>query len=96
MRLILRYIRRRWWFLLLVAVMLALSFWIWRQALMPMPAAPQPQVPATAAHEARAPMWLSVVILAVYVAGMVYAMGKGSRILLRELGWFYDDPHESL
>jgi len=41
-------------------------------------------------------MWLSIVILAVYVVGMAYAMAKGSRILLRELGWFYDDPHESL
>jgi hypothetical protein len=85
------YVRRKWWFLLLLAVLLALNVWVWRQALMP---TPQPHAPASAAHETRAPMWLSYVILAVYVVGMVYAMGKGSRILLRELGWFYDDPHE--
>ena len=87
------YVRPKWWFLLLVAVLLALNVWVWRQALMPMPA-PQPQASATTAHGARAPMWLSCVILAVYVAGMVYACGKGSRIVLRELGWSYDDPHE--
>ena len=76
-----------------MAVLLALNVWVWRQALLPMPA-PQPLAPATVAHETRAPMWLSCVILAVYVVGMVYAMGKGSKILLRELSWFYDDPHE--
>jgi len=86
------YIRRKWWFLLLVAVLLALTGWVWRQALMPLPA-PLPHSPATFAQEARAPMWLSYVILAVYVPGMFYAIGKGSRIVMRELGWFYDDPH---
>jgi len=32
------YIRRKWWFLLLLAVMLGLNVWVWRQALMPLPA----------------------------------------------------------
>ncbi|GEM_PF-2688346 len=82
------YTRRKWWFLMLVAVLLAMDVWVWRQALMPTPAS------VTPTHEARAPMWLSIVILVVYVVGMAYAMGKGSRILLRDLGWFYDDPHE--
>jgi hypothetical protein len=36
-----RYARRKWWFLLLVAVLLTLNDWVWRQALMPLPA-PQP------------------------------------------------------
>lgn len=88
-----RYAGRKWWYLLLMATLLAMNVWVWRQALMPLPA-PQSLAPASPAHEARAPMWLSIVILVVYVAGMVYAMGKGSRILLRDLGWSYDDPHE--
>jgi len=73
-----------------VAALLALNVWIWRLALMPIP---PPPAPATAAHEARAPMWLSWVILAVYVPAWFYVVGKGIPIVLRERGWFYDDPH---
>jgi hypothetical protein len=85
-----RYVRRKWRFLLLVAVLLALNVWVWRLALMP---TPQPLAPTTAAHEARAPMWLSWLILAVYVVGWFYVVGKGWPILLREFGWARDDEH---
>jgi len=85
-----RHARRRWWFLLLVAVLLASNVWVWRLALMP---TPQPLVPTTAAHEARAPLWLSWVILAVYVPVWFYVVGKGLTKVLRERGWERDDEH---
>ena len=79
------YARRKWWFLLLVAVLLGLNVWVWRLAL-PLPASPVPG--------ARTPMWLACVVLVVCITGMGYVFWVGIPMALREFDREHDEPRK--